>query len=49
MREFVEDDNTATATIDVRAHSPELTLDETRILQLHQMTIGLNLFLISIQ
>jgi len=28
--EFVEDDNTATATIDVRAHSPELTLDETR-------------------
>tara|TARA_B100000959_G_scaffold35421_1_gene33866 strand:- start:1524 stop:4073 length:2550 start_codon:yes stop_codon:yes gene_type:complete len=28
--EFVEDDNTVTATIYVRAHSPELTLDETR-------------------
>ena len=28
--EFVEDDNTVTATIDVRAHSPELTLDEPR-------------------
>jgi hypothetical protein len=28
--EFVEDDNTAIATIDVRAHTPELTLDETR-------------------
>ena len=28
--EFVEDDNTAITTIDVRAHSPELTLDETR-------------------
>ena len=28
--EFVEDDNTVITTIDVRAHTPELTLDETR-------------------